>query len=111
LFAADAGRMIADALEVRSAARSPGAPPTSTTKIFASEVETTVASVLAAWRQALHRPLRVALAGSSVAALQPRILSFRSRVCPELRGRPTPLTVAIDAVRRDQLSRVMAAGA
>ena len=61
------------------------------TKIFASEVETTVASVLGAWRQSLRRPLRVALASDPVGRLQPRILSFRSRVWPEVRGRPTLL--------------------
>ena len=79
-------------------------------KIFASEVDTTVASVLGAWRQALRRPLQVALASSPAGRLQPRVLSFRSRVWPELRGCPTLLPLGIDAVRRDQLARLLAAG-
>ena len=80
------------------------------TKIFASEVETTVASVLGAWRQSLRRPLRVALAGNPAGRLQPRVLSFRSRVWPELRGRPTLLPAGVEEVRRDQLAQLMAHG-
>jgi UDP-glucose 4-epimerase len=110
LFAADAGRMVVDAIERRSEARQAGASPASITKIFASEMETTVASVLTAWRQALRRPLRVALASNPMSHLQPRVLSFRSRIWPELRGQPTLLSIGIDAVRRDQLARWMAGG-
>ena len=58
----------------------------------------------------LRRPLRVALASSPAARLQPRVLSFRSRVWPEVRGQPTLLPLGVEAVRRDQLSRLMAAG-
>lgn len=110
LFAADAGRMTVAAIERREEARERGERATVTTKIFASEVETTVASVLAAWRQALRRPLRVALGSSAVGTLQPRVLSFRSRVWPDLRGQPTLLPLGIDALRRDQLARMQAAG-
>ena len=39
----------------------------------------------AAWRQVLRRPLRVALAGSPAGRLQPRVLSFRSAIWPDLR--------------------------
>jgi UDP-glucose 4-epimerase len=107
LFAADAGRMVVEAIKLREASRRGGAPPETTTKIFASEVETTVASVLRAWRQALRRPLRISLSGSPVGRLQPRVLSFRSRVWPELRGQPTLLQLGVDTVRRDQLARLM----
>lgn len=110
LFAADAGRMIIDALAERDLSRREGASQGSVVKIFASEVETTVASVLGAWRQALRRPLRVALAGSPLGLLQPRVLSFRSRIWPHVRGQPTLLLLGIDAVRRDQLARHLAAG-
>jgi UDP-glucose 4-epimerase len=110
LFAADAGRMAAAAIERREEARRHGDPPTATTKIFASEVETTVASVLATWRQALRRPLRVALGSSPAASLQPRVLPFRSRVWPELRGEPTLLPLGVAALRRDQLARMQASG-
>lgn len=107
LFAADAARMVNETIRIRETARRQGVPNSSTTKIFASEVETTVASVLGAWRQVLRRPLRVAFASSPVGRLQPRVLSFRSHVSPNVRGRPTLLTLGIDAVRRDQLARLM----
>ena len=110
LFAADAGRMAVDAVERLERERREGGGHRMVTKIFASEVETTVASVLGAWRQSLRRPLRVALASDPAGSLQPRILSFRSRVWPEVRGRPTLLPIGVEAVRQDQLSRLMAAG-
>jgi UDP-glucose 4-epimerase len=107
LFAADAGRMVVDAIKLGETSRRGRAVPGTTTKIFASEVETTVASVLRAWRQALRRPLRISFSGSPVGRLQPRVLSFRSRVWPELRGQPTLLQLGVDTVRRDQLARLM----
>ena len=110
LFAADAGRMVVEAIEHRGVSRHEGAPGGSTTKIFASEVETTVASVLGAWRQALRRPLRIALASSPAGQFQPRVLSFRSRVLPDVRGQPTLLPLGVDAVWRDQLARLQATG-
>jgi UDP-glucose 4-epimerase len=110
LFAADAGRMAVDAVGRLERDRRDEERHRVVTKIFASEVETTVASVLGAWRQSLRRPLRVALASDPAGRLQPRILSFRSRVWPEVRGRPTLLPLGVEAVRRDQLARLMAAG-
>jgi UDP-glucose 4-epimerase len=110
LFAADAGRMVAKAIERRDEARRQGASRASITKIFASEVETTVAAVLGAWRQVLRRPLLVAFASSPASHLQPRVLSFRSRIWPDVRGQPTLLRLGIDVVRRDQLARLMATG-
>jgi UDP-glucose 4-epimerase len=107
LFAVDAGRMVVEAIKLRETSRRGGAPPGTTIKIFASEVETTVASVLRAWRMVLRRPLRISLSASPVGRLQPRVLSFRSRVWPELRGQPTLLSLGVDAVRRDQLARLM----
>jgi UDP-glucose 4-epimerase len=111
LFAADAGRMVAEAIERREDARRKGAHAGTTTKIFASEVQTTVASVLGTWRQVLRHPLLVALASAPESHLQPRILSFRSRVSPDVRGQPTPLALGVDAVRRDQLDQLLAGGA
>ena len=110
LYAPDAGRMVAGALLHRETERADGAARASITKIFASEVETTVATVLAVWRQVLRRPLRVALASSPTGRLQPRVLAFRSHVLPELRGQPTLLLLGVDAVRRDQLTRLLATG-
>jgi UDP-glucose 4-epimerase len=110
LFVEDAGRMVASAIERFEGERLPRGDARVVVKIFASEVPTTVASVLGAWRQALRRPLRIAMGGSSAGHLQPRVLSFRSRVWPDLRGCPTLLSLGIDAVRRDQLARLLAAG-
>jgi hypothetical protein len=102
--------MVVASIERREEARCRGGPPTATTKVFASEVETTVASVLGTWRQALRRPLRVALGSSPSSHLQPRVLSFRSRVWPDLRGQPTLLPLGVAALRRDQLERMQASG-
>lgn len=110
LFAPDAARMIVDAVERRERHREDGGDPAVTAKIFASEVETTVAAVLATWRRVLKRPLHISLSSSPVGRLQPRVLSFRSCVWPELRGIPLPLLLGLDAVRRDQLARLLAAG-
>jgi UDP-glucose 4-epimerase len=110
LFAADAGRMVVEAIKRHEEAHPNAARGLAITKIFASEVETTVAAVLGAWQQALRRPLRVALASSPVSHLQPRMLSFRSKIWPDLRGQPTLLLLGIDAVRRDQLARLMVGG-
>lgn len=110
LYARDAARMICAALDRLEQERRVGAPRRTITKIFASEVETTVASVLGTWRRVLRRPLRVALASDPVGRLQPRVLSFRSQVWPDLRGVPLPLLLGLDAVRRDQLARLLGAG-
>lgn len=110
LFAADAGRMVADAAERMERDRLERDGHAVVVKVFASEVETTVGSILGAWRQALRHPPLVALSDRTTAGLQPRLLSFRSRVWPELRGRPTLLSLGVDAIRRDQLARLLAAG-
>lgn len=110
LFAPDAGRMVAAALSRMAAERDERGGPATVVKVFASEVETTIASVLGAWRRALGRPLLVALAARPATGLQPRLLSFRSTVWPEVLGRPTLLSLGVEAVRRDQLARLLAGG-
>jgi len=110
LFAEDAGTMAVDAVECLETLRRATGEHLAVTKIFASEIDTTVASVLGAWRQSLRRPLRVAMASNAAGRLQPRILSFRSRVWPDVRRCPTLLPVGVEAVRRDQLARLMASG-
>lgn len=110
LLAEDAGRMVAGAVERIEHERRARGGSARVVRVVASEVDTTVASVLGAWRQALRRPLRVAFGSSPAGRLQPRVLSFRSRVWPDLRGCPTLLPLGIDAVRRDQLARLLAAG-
>lgn len=110
LFAPDAGRMVAASLARMEASREERGAPGTVVKLFASEVETTIASVLAAWRRALGRPPLIALAARPTTGLQPRLLSFRSRVWPEVRGRPTLLSLGVEAVWRDQLARLLAGG-
>ena len=112
LFAVHAGRMVVDVMNRHEETIRQGAGPKTTTKIFASEVETTVASVLGAWRQALRRPPLVALAANPAdnRALKPQILSFRSRVWPEIRRQPILLPLGIDAVRRYQLAQLIKSG-
>ena len=110
LFAPDAGRIIVAAIERHEATSQHDLAPRIVTKIFASEVETTVATVLGTWHRVLRRPLRVALAGSPAGRLQPRVLSFRSAIWPDLHRQPTLLLLGIDAVRRDQLAGLLSAG-
>jgi nucleoside-diphosphate-sugar epimerase len=110
LFAPDAGRIVVAAIERHEATSRHDVSPRIVTKIFASEVETTVATVLGTWGRVLRRPLRVALAGSPAGRLQPRVLSFRSAIWPDLHRQPTLLLLGIDAVRRDQLARLLSAG-
>jgi len=110
LFAPDAGRIIVAAIERHETTSRHDVSPRTVTKIFASEVETTVATVLGTWRRVLRRPLRVALAGSPAGRLQPRVLSFRSAIWPDLHRQPTLLLLGIDAVRRDQLAGLLSTG-
>lgn len=110
LFAADAGRMVVEAMERFAVERAADAARDVVTKIFASEVDSTVASVLGIWRRVLRRPLRVVLASSPAGALQPRVLSFRSSVWPETVGQPTLLPAGIGLVYRDQFARLMSKG-
>ena len=95
LFAADAGRMVVDALMRRDVSRREGAPNGVITKIFASEVETTVASVLgsvaasspaSAARRARRQPGRPAPASGPVLPV---------RIWPDVRGQPTLLPLAL----------------
>ncbi len=110
LFAADAGRMANDALARMEEERRDRDGNAVIVKVFASEVKTTVASILGAWLRVLRRPPLVALASRPAGGLQPRLLSFRSQVWPDLRGQPTLLSLGVDAVRRNQLARLLAAG-
>ena len=111
LFVTDAARMVVRAVERREEARRRGDGRTTVTKIFASEVETTVASVLGDLASAFSG----GRCGSRwraipIGSVQPRTLAFRSHVWPDLRGVPMPFHLGVDAVRRDQLARLLAAG-
>jgi UDP-glucose 4-epimerase len=108
LLASDAGRMIVDGVarlerETRASAAAPRV-----TKIMASQVESSVATVLAIWRQVLKRNPRYVLSSSAVGLLQPRVLSFRSRVWMEAPVQTTSLPVGIHEVLADQLEQLRA---
>ena len=110
LFVADAAVLITRAIERLEieAAVGPRRQPGAVVKVIASEMDSTVASVLAAWRQVLPRAPGVALAANPAAHLQPRCLSFRSVVWPDLRIEPVPLPTGVHAVLQDQLRRLRA---
>jgi UDP-glucose 4-epimerase len=110
LFAPDAGRMVVESLARLEARRAAGVSADLLTKIFASEVDTTVAAVLGAWRRVLGHPPLVAFAASPASQLQPPLLSFRSRIWPGVRGQQTQLPLGVDAIRRDQLAWMLKAG-
>jgi UDP-glucose 4-epimerase len=108
LFAGDAGRMIVDACARIESCSLAGTTPRTVVKIFASEVDTSVAAVLSSWRRSLHRPLGVVIGGQPVGRLQPRTLSFRSEVWADLRGTPKPLLEGIGVLLADQLGQLRA---
>jgi UDP-glucose 4-epimerase len=107
LYAADAGRMVIDACD-RIAEPEQSPTRRSVVKIFASEVDTSVAAVLSSWRRSLHRPLGVVIGSQPTGRLQPRTLSFRSEVWPDLRGTPKPLLEGIGVLLADQLGQLRA---
>ena len=108
LFAADAGGMIVAACDRLAREDEGRGARRVVVKIFASEVDSTVAAVLASWRRSLHRPLGVVIGGQPAGRLQPRTLSFRSEVWPELRGTPKPLLEGIGVLLADQLRQLRA---
>ncbi len=108
LYAEDAGAMIVAACDRLARDGVDGATPVVVTKIFASEVDSTVAAVLSSWRRSLHRPLGVVIGGQPAGRLQPRTLSFRSEIWPDLRGTPKPLLEGIGVLLADQLRQLRA---
>lgn len=106
LFVRDAALMVTRAIERLEDATERRTGSWGVVKIIASEAETTVAMVLTAWRQVLRRSPGVALAVHQASLLQPRCLSFRSRVWPDLRIDPVPLPIGVHAVFLDQLRRL-----
>lgn len=102
ILANDAARLIRrsmDRLEAMGSA-------STVIRIMASEAETSVASILAAWKSVLKRPPGVVMASSPVGRLQPPTLSFRSCVWPDLRIQPTPLPIGVHAVYAAQLEEL-----
>lgn len=79
LYAEDAGALTVDGM-ARLSALDPGAR---LTKIFASEREASIATLLGIFRSLTKRQLRVVLGVRSVSALQPSKLTFRSELWRE----------------------------
>jgi UDP-glucose 4-epimerase len=104
LFAADAGRGMADVLELL--ARSPETGPRPLVKILASEEETSVGGVLAVFRQVTRRRVAVVAGLSPVGRLQPLRLRFRSEVWTSAgRSLRTPLPEGVARIHRHLLEQ------
>jgi UDP-glucose 4-epimerase len=97
LFAADAGQGMADVLERLTRAPDVGSRPL--LKILASEQETSVAALLAIFRQVTRRRVAVVTGLSPVGQRQPLRLRFRSEVWTSVgRGHRTPLPEGVARV-------------
>jgi UDP-glucose 4-epimerase len=94
LYADDAGALTVDAM-ARLAELEPGAR---LTKIFASEREASIATLLGIFRSMTKRQLRVVLGVRSVSALQPTKLTFRSRLWRD--QLPLVRTELVDGIAR-----------
>ncbi|MBH0119645.1 NAD(P)-dependent oxidoreductase [Rhodococcus sp. HM1] len=100
LFVADAGEMVADALD-----RAEAEPGGVSIKIFASGRSVTIGAILGACRTVFRRRPNVVLASSPLASVQGRDLRLRSVVWPELdrrSHRPLPAGIAatLESTRR-----------
>jgi UDP-glucose 4-epimerase len=97
LFAADAGQGMADVLERLARAPDVGSRPL--LKILASEQETSIAALLATFRQVTRRRVAVVAGLSPVGQRQPLRLRFRSEVWTSVgRGHRTPLPEGVARV-------------
>ena len=111
LFAPDcAGLIVAGLARLRQEHSAKG--PSVVTKIFASQRAITIGAVLGEMRRIFKSSPRIVLGASSVASVQAKDLSLRSRVWPEIDRRsltPFPVgvaTTAADLLRRLQLGAV-----
>jgi len=79
------------------------------TKILASQRAITIGAVLGEMRRIFKRSPRIVLGASSMASMQARDLSLRSRVWPELdHGSLTPFPVGVATTATDLLRRLQA---
>lgn len=82
-------------------------PTAVVTKILASQRAITIGAVLGEMRRVFKSQPRIVLGASSVAAMQARDLSLRSRVWPELdRSSFTPFPVGVANTAADLLRRL-----
>ena len=104
LYAADAGRGMADVLE--RLARSPDAGPRPLLKVLASEQDTSVGGLLAIFRLITRRRAAVIAGPSPIGWRQPLRLRFRSEVWTSVgRSYRTPLPEGVAQVYRDLLGQ------
>jgi UDP-glucose 4-epimerase len=104
LFAADAGRGMADVLERLARSPEPGLLPL--VKILASEEETSVGGLLAIFRRVTRRRVAVVAGLSAVGRLQPLRLRFRSEVWTSAgRSLRTPLPEGVARIHRHLLGQ------
>ena len=110
LFAPDcAGLIVAGLARLRQEQSARG--PSVVTKILASQRAITIGAVLGEMRRIFKSSPRIVLGASSVAAVQARDLSLRSRVWPELDRRTlTPFPVGVAATAADLLLRLQGGG-
>jgi len=102
LFAADAGRGMAEVLE--RLAQSPETGSLPLVKILASEEETSVGGLLAIFQRVTRRKVPVIAGLSPLGRLQPLCLRFRSEVWTSAgRSRRTPLPEGVARIHRHQL--------
>jgi UDP-glucose 4-epimerase len=108
LFAPDCARLIVAGLErLRQEHSAKG--PSVVTKIFASQRAITIGAVLGEMRRIFKSSPRIVLGASSVASVQAKDLSLRSRVWPELDRRSlTPFPVGVASTAADLLRRLQA---
>ncbi len=108
LFAPDcAGLIVAGLARLRQEQSARG--PSVVTKILASQRAITIGAVLGEMRRIFKSSPRIVLGASSVAAVQARDLSLRSRVWSELDRRAlTPFPVGVAATAADLLRRLQA---
>ena len=108
-FAPDCADLIVDGL-ARLRQEQPTSRPGAVTKILASQRAITIGTVIGEMRRIFKRSPRIVLGASPISALQPRDLSLRSRVWPDLDRRSlTPLPAGIAATAAD-LQRKLQAG-
>jgi UDP-glucose 4-epimerase len=108
LFAPDcAGLIVAGLARLRQKHSAKG--PSVVTKIFASQRAITIGAVLGEMRRIFKSSPRIVLGASSVASVQAKDLSLRSRVWPEIDRRSlTPFPVGVATTAADLLRRLQA---
>lgn len=106
VFVDDCAEMMLDTADLAMWTTSPGA---TTTKIIASQIGTTIATLLGEFRRLGKRPPQVVLAANPVASVQVRDLRLRSTVLTQVDRRsltplPAGIAATLAALRRSPMS-------